>query len=67
MAKKDRASLNKSTERFEEYFKEDLVTVEELIVAIEDLSGEIEHLEEIIEELKVYKEQYCELKKDSGY
>lgn len=59
--------VRKESSMIREYFNTDLVTVEELIVAIEDLSGEIEHLEEIIEELKVYKEQYCELKKDSGY
>ena len=59
--------VRKESSMIREYFNTDLVTVEELIVAIEDLSGEIEHLEEIIEEIKVYKEQYCELKKDSGY
>ena len=59
--------VRKESSMIREYFNTDLVTVEELIVAIEDLSGEIEHLEERIKELKEYKEQYCELKKDSGY
>lgn len=59
--------VRKESSMIREYFKADLVTVEELIVAIEDLSDEKEHLEERIEELKEYKEQYCELKKDSGY
>lgn len=46
---------------------QDLVSVEELIDKLEDYHAEIEKQQEQIEDLKEYKKQYCELKKDSGY
>lgn len=42
MAKKDRASLNKSTERFEEYFKEDLEAIEEELTKSKEYSSIID-------------------------
>lgn len=46
---------------------QDLVSIEELVDKIEDYYAEIEKKQEQIDDLKEYKNQYCELKKDSGY
>ena len=37
------------------------------IKSLEDYYAEIEKQQEEIDDLKEYKNQYCELKKDSGY
>lgn len=46
---------------------QDLVSIEELVDKLEDYHAEIEKKKEQIDDLKEYKKQYCELKKDSGY
>lgn len=46
---------------------QDLVSIEELVDKLEDYHAEIEKKQEQIDDLKEYKKQYCELKKDSGY